>query len=261
MSEKNTHLFLDKVTRIYRSGKRNGAGDVKALDEITLRVPEGEFLAVMGASGSGKSTLLHVAAGLTSPTAGSVVVSGTHLEDLSDRQLTLFRRENIGIVFQAFNLVPTLTAEENILLPILAGGGKAFRENRAKMASAMDKILERLNLTERRTHYPDALSGGEQQRIAIARALFIDFLTDDARKTLLLADEPTGNLDSTNSEIICRLLRELCDERKHTMIVVTHESAVAKWADRVVTLRDGKILSDSSETEKKPLELELELEG
>ncbi len=237
---KNIHLTLEDVTKIYRGGSSDGSADVKALDAVSLEVPHGQFLAVMGASGSGKSTLLHAAAGLTTPTTGSASIGGTRISTLSDRALTRFRRENVGIVFQSFNLIPTLTAEENILLPILAGGGVKS----SKTTEAMDKILSRLHLIERRRHYPDALSGGEQQRVAIARALFVDFLNEDSQNSLLLADEPTGNLDTTNSEEICELLRALCDERRHTMIVVTHERAVAQWADRIITLRDGKIISD-----------------
>lgn len=236
----NIHLHLENVTKIYRGGLSDGSADVKALDGVTLEVPHGQFLAVMGASGSGKSTLLHIAAGLTTPTAGNVTIGGTRISSLSDRRLTQFRRENIGIVFQAFNLIPTLTAEENILLPILAGGGAKS----AKTADAMDEILTRLHLVERRRHYPDALSGGEQQRVAIARALFVDFLREDSRNSLFLADEPTGNLDTANSTEICELLRVLCGERHHTMLIVTHEPAVAQWADRIITLRDGKIISD-----------------
>ena len=242
----NSHLLCENITKIYRGGSLDGSADVSALKGVTLEVPHGQFLAIMGASGSGKSTLLHIAAGLTKPTSGTVRINETQISSLGDRALTLFRRENVGVVFQAFNLIPTLTAEENILLPILAGGKSGGTE---KMNAAMTQILTRLNLLERRRHYPDALSGGEQQRVAIARALFTDFLNEDSKASLLFADEPTGNLDSANSEVICRLLRELCDERKHTMVVVTHESSVAHWADRVITLQDGKILHDQTAAE------------
>lgn len=241
MSEK-IHLHFKNISKIYRGGSQDGSADVRALDGVSLEVPYGQFLAVMGSSGSGKSTLLHVASGMTKPTSGTVSIGGTQISTLSDRKLTLFRRENVGIVFQAFNLIPTLTAEENILLPLLAGGASAY--GKARLSAAMEAILSRLQLSERRHHYPDALSGGEQQRVAIARALFTDFLNEDSRDTLLFADEPTGNLDTANGEIICRLLRELCDERHHTMVVVTHEPAIAKWADRVIVLKDGKISRD-----------------
>lgn len=245
MSEQ-IHLLIENITKIYRGGSADGSADVKALNDVSLKVPQGQFLAVMGASGSGKSTLLHVAAGLTTPTSGRVQIGETLISTLSDRKLTLFRRQNVGIVFQAFNLIPTLTAEENILLPILAGGGVSAHGGSAKIASAMEQLLKRLHLLDRRSHYPDALSGGEQQRVAIARALFTDFLNENSQNTLLFADEPTGNLDTANSEVICQLLRELCTERHHTMVVVTHEPAVAKWADRVIVLKDGKILRDEA---------------
>ncbi|MDO4582554.1 MAG: ABC transporter ATP-binding protein [Planctomycetia bacterium] len=246
MPNQEIHVQLTDVFKIYPGGSSDGTADVHALRDIQLSVPRGEFLSIMGASGSGKSTLLHVLAGLTKPTSGQIQVGGTVLNALSDHDLTLFRREKIGIVFQAFNLIPTLTAEENILLPVLAGGGKqgGKKLSRQEIQDAMERLLDKLQLTSRRKHFPDTLSGGEQQRVAIARALFMDFARNDAAETLFLADEPTGNLDSANSEIVCRLLRELCDERKHTMILVTHEPAVARWTDRVVQLRDGKIVED-----------------
>ena len=240
--ETASHVSVKELRKIYRGGLHDGSSDVAAVNGISLEIPKGQFLAIMGPSGSGKSTLLHLIGGLTTATEGSVCIDGTPLDGMSDRELTLFRRKNIGVVFQAFNLVSTLTAEENILLPVLAGfQGKELHHD--KLEQALKSLLERLKLTDRRHHYPDALSGGEQQRVAIARALLIDFATD-THGSLLLADEPTGNLDSANGEVICSLLRSLCDERKHTMIVVTHESSVASWADRIVTLRDGKIVSD-----------------
>lgn len=229
------HVVIGNLKKIYRDGSRN----IAAVNGIDLTVPRGEFLAVMGASGSGKTTLLHLIAGLTAPTEGTVSVDGVRLDELSDRAQTLFRRKKIGVVFQSFNLIPTLTAEENILLPLLTGGNGSIK----KYKDALDKLLEELDLTDRRTHYPDSLSGGEQQRVAIARALLPDFAGENTG-SLLLADEPTGNLDSINSESICKLLRDLCTERHHTMIVVTHEDAVAQWADRVITLKDGRIASD-----------------
>src|SRR5579871_4919259 len=210
---------------------RQGSSTVEALRNITLSVDDGEFVAIMGASGSGKSTLLHVIAGLTSPDAGKVIVDDVELSEMSDKQLTQFRRRKIGLVFQAFNLIPSLTAEQNITLPLLADGRKVDVEGR------LVPLLEQLGLTGRRHHRPYALSGGEQQRVAIARALI-------THPAVVLADEPTGSLDSITGQDFCRLLQQLCAEQKRTILVVTHEPAVARWARRVVVLRDGQILTE-----------------
>ena len=199
---------------------------IHALNGVNLRAAAGEFVAIMGASGSGKSTLLHAMAGLTDVDSGSVRVEGQDLAELSDARLTRFRRRRIGLVFQAFNLIPSLTAEDNIRLPADAG---------ADLDGRVEKLLERLELKARRGHKPDALSGGEQQRVAIARALIAD-------PAILLADEPTGSLDSVSGQNICRLLRDLCSEQRRTIVMVTHEPAVAMWADRVVVLKDGRDL-------------------
>lgn len=201
-----------------------------------MSILDGEFVAIMGASGSGKSTLLHVMAGLTSADAGQVFVDGAELSGMPDGQLTQFRRRKIGLVFQAFNLIPSLTAEQNITLPLLADGQTAGLEDR------LQPLVERLGLAQRRQHRPDALSGGEQQRVAIARAL----ITNPA---VVLADEPTGSLDSVSGQTICRLLQELCEEQKRTIVVVTHEPAVARWAKRVVVMRDGQILTEFATAE------------
>ena len=203
---------------------QQGEGAVTALAGVDLEVVAGEFVAIMGASGSGKSTLLHALAGLTGIDGGRILVDGQDLATLSDAALTRFRRERIGLVFQAFNLIPTLSAEDNVRLPALG---------RAGLEATVDRLFTRLGLGERRRHKPDALSGGEQQRVAIARALVCD-------PAILLVDEPTGSLDSVAGQNLCTLLRGLCSDERRTIVVVTHEPAVARWADRVVVLRDGR---------------------
>ncbi|MFI4875929.1 MAG: ABC transporter ATP-binding protein [Blastopirellula sp. JB062] len=212
---------------------RQGTNVVTALNGVTLEVPQGEFTAIMGASGSGKSTLLHVMAGLTAPDSGEVLIEGERLSSFSDAKLTNFRRRRIGLVFQQFNLIPALTAIENVMLPLMAGGNAAQAETREKAA----RLLEKLGLAPRITHRPDAMSGGEQQRVAIARAL----ITDPA---IVLADEPTGSLDSVNGRALCELLKELNENEGRTIVVVTHEPAVAAWAGRIVVMKDGAICTE-----------------
>jgi putative ABC transport system ATP-binding protein len=222
-------LQVNSLTKRFRQGNAT----VEALKNVSLRIDRGEFVSVMGASGSGKSTLLHVMAGLTRPEEGGVAIDGQDLAQMSDYNLTLFRRERIGLVFQAFNLIPTLSAADNILLPLLAGGGQRLRDGQALLGS----LLERLGLAHRARHRPDALSGGEQQRVAIARAMIGD-------PSIILADEPTGSLDSVTGQSICKLLRELCKEQQRTIVVVTHEPAVAVWAERIIVLKDGRVLTE-----------------
>ena len=205
-----------------------GAGKVRALDGIDLNIAAGEFVAIMGASGSGKSTLLHAMAGLTGLDSGSIRVAGRDLAALADAALTRFRREHIGLVFQAFNLIPVLTAEDNVRLPAA---------DRPGLDERVDRIMNRLGIASRRKHKPDALSGGEQQRVAIARALIAD-------PAILLADEPTGSLDSVTGQELCGLLHELSKEDGRTICVVTHEPTVAMWADRVVVLKDGRVTAE-----------------
>ncbi|HEX4795182.1 MAG TPA: ABC transporter ATP-binding protein [Humisphaera sp.] len=218
-------LVVDKVVKQFRQGDRL----VHALNGVSLEVNQGVFLAIMGASGSGKSTLLHLMAGLAKPETGKVIVNGTNLVALTDRELTLFRRRNIGLVFQAFNLIPTLTAEENIALPLMLEG-----EN-GSSAGKVEQLLENLGLASRREHRPDAMSGGEQQRVAIGRALVSD-------PAVILADEPTGNLDSANSRSVCELLRDLCQNQGKTIVMVTHEPSVAAYAQEVAILKDGQLI-------------------
>lgn len=218
-------LAVEHVTKSFKQGDNH----VVALCDVSFSARAGEFVAIMGASGSGKSTLLHLIAGLTRPDSGQVFVGGVDLAALRDPKLTFFRRENIGLVFQSFNLIPTLTAEDNVLLPVLAGGKPGTLN--------VDELLRRVCLENRRHHRPDAMSGGEQQRVAIARALHSD-------AGVLLADEPTGSLDSVTGQKICSLLKELNTTLKRTVVVVTHEPAVARWADRVVVLKDGQTLTE-----------------
>jgi len=220
-------LVVENVTKTFRQGQ----SAVDALSSITLSVESGKFVAVMGASGSGKSTLLHAIAGLTSLDSGTITIDGNDLSKMSDRERTFFRRRQIGLVFQAFNLIPVLTAEDNIMLPVLADGrdGSIGKEQ-------VDALLERLELSPRRRHRPDALSGGEQQRVAIARALITD-------PSIILADEPTGSLDSVTGQSICQLLKDLSDEQNRTIVMVTHEPTVAIWAEEIVVLKDGHVLT------------------
>ncbi len=216
-------LVVDNVTKIFRQGDRA----VIALKGVSFSVPQGQFLAIMGASGSGKSTLLHLMAGLTGVDNGRVLIRGEDLAVMNDRQLTLFRRRHIGLVFQAFNLIPTLTAAENMALPLTLEG-----KSRREVGPKVDELLETLGLSHRREHRPDVMSGGEQQRVAIGRAP----ITDPA---VILADEPTGNLDSNNSRAVCELLRDLSVIHNKTIVMVTHEPSVATYAKEVLVMRDG----------------------
>jgi putative ABC transport system ATP-binding protein len=204
---------------------------VEALSGLDFQVKRGEFVAIMGPSGSGKSTLLHLLGGLDVPSEGEVTLAGQRLSILKDKQATLVRRHNIGFVFQFFNLLPTLTAEENIALPLLIDG-KNLRQYQARI----DTLLALVGLADRRQHKPDQLSGGEQQRVALARAL----VTEPA---IVLADEPTGNLDSKTGTSIMNLLKRSCVELNQALIAVTHDARAAAFADRVVFLRDGKIVN------------------
>jgi putative ABC transport system ATP-binding protein len=222
----------DAILSIRGLTKEHGAGParVRALRGVDLDVAPGEFVAVMGTSGSGKSTLLHLAAGLDRPTGGSVRLGGIDLACLEDDQRTLLRRQRIGLIFQSFHLLDMLTAEENVALPLAIGGRPA-----AEAARRAARALEHVGLGPRRRHRPHQMSGGEQQRVAIARALVTDPL-------LLLADEPTGNLDSCQGGRIIALLRGLADERRQTLLMVTHDAAHAALADRIIVLQDGRVV-------------------
>jgi putative ABC transport system ATP-binding protein len=221
---KNLAIETQRLTKRFHSG----AGVVEAVRDVSLRLERGEFVAVMGASGSGKSTLLHLLAGLTRPDEGTIRVMGADIHALSDRGLTYFRRKHIGLIFQAFNLIPSLSGEENIELPMLLGGEAGDPER-------VNSLIERLGLQQVRKRHPDAMSGGEQQRVAIGRALV-------RGPSLILADEPTGSLDSANGRRLCDLFRELCAESGSTVLMVTHNPVVAFSAKRFLILRDGQLV-------------------
>jgi len=214
------------LTRDYGAGEST----VHALRGVSLEVPSGQFTAVMGPSGSGKSTLMHLLAGLDTPTSGSVRVAGRELADMSDDELTLLRRKQIGFVFQAFNLLPMLSVEENVLLPARIAGAKPD-------AALVEQVIGGLGLADRRRHLPSELSGGQQQRVAIARAIV-------GRPAVLFADEPTGNLDSATGAEILGVLRGAVDQHGQTVVMVTHDAHAAESADRVIVLADGRIVED-----------------
>ena len=214
------------VTRRYGEGE----AAVNALRGVTLDVPAGQFTAIMGPSGSGKSTLMHLLAGLDRATEGTVHIGAQDITSMSDKALTKLRREHIGFVFQSFNLLPTLSAEENVVLPLTIAGRKIDRD-------ALEALLERVGLSDRRRHRPSELSGGQQQRVAIARALI-------SEPTVLFADEPTGNLDSAASTQILELMRDAVDLDGQTTVMVTHDPRAAATADRVLFLADGRIVAD-----------------
>ena len=228
--------------------RRYGEGDsaVEAVGGVSLDVPAGQFTAIMGPSGSGKSTLMHLLAGLDRPTEGTVEIGGQDITTMGDKKLTLLRRKHIGFVFQAFNLVPTLTAEENVTLPLAIAGKKINR-------SWVDAVMERVGLDDRRSHRPAEMSGGQQQRVAVARALV-------AEPTVLFADEPTGNLDSRTSAEVLGLLRDAVTAYGQTTVMVTHDAHAAAVADRVLFIADGRMVSDvEGATEDEILETVKEL--
>jgi putative ABC transport system ATP-binding protein len=212
--------------------RRFGEGEaaVDALLDVSTGFDRGRFTAIMGPSGSGKSTLMHILAGLDKPTAGTVVLDGDEITGLDDGELTRLRRDKLGFVFQFFNLLPVLTAEENLVLPLSIAGRQPDRE-------WLERLIQTVGLGDRRTHRPSELSGGQQQRVAVARALV-------SKPAVVFADEPTGNLDSKASADVLRLLRQAVDEFGQTVIMVTHDPAAAAHADRLITLRDGRIESD-----------------
>ncbi len=215
-------------TKIYGEGET----EVRALDEINVEFQAGEFTAIMGPSGSGKSTLMHCVAGLDTLTTGQSFINEVSLSDLSDRELTLLRRDKVGFVFQAFNLIPTLKAKENLTLPMDLAGQKVD-------SSWLDQIVDAVGIADRLDHRPDQLSGGQQQRVAVARALV-------SQPAIVFADEPTGNLDSITGNEVLDFLRSAVDNLNQTLVMVTHDAAAASRADRVLFLADGKIVEELS---------------
>lgn len=219
-------LKVENLNKIYGKGEN----EVKAVNNISFSVQKGEFLAIIGASGSGKSTLLHLLGGVDRPTSGKVYIDGKDIYQLDDEQLAIFRRRQVGLIYQFYNLIPILNVEENIALPCNLDGKEVNKKE-------LEELLKTLNLEKRRTHLPNELSGGQQQRVSIGRAII-------NKPAIMLADEPTGNLDSKASEEIISLLRLSNKKYNQTVIVITHDEKIALEADRVITIDDGKIIKD-----------------
>lgn len=219
-------LRIENLSKIYGKGDT----EVRALDNVSFTVPKGQFVAIIGPSGSGKSTLLHIMGGVDTPTSGHVFVDGTDITQLDETALAIFRRRQIGLIYQFYNLIPILTVEENMTLPLLLDGKKADKAH-------YDNLVEKLGLENRLSHLPSELSGGQQQRVSIGRALMNN-------PAILLADEPTGNLDSKNSKEIIELLRRFNKELNQTVIIITHDERIALSADRIIAVEDGKIVRD-----------------
>ncbi len=219
-------LEVKHLSKIYGKGETK----VKALDNVSFSVDQGEFVAIIGPSGSGKSTLLHILGGVDTPTSGQVIINDTDISTLDETALAIFRRRQIGLIYQFYNLIPILTVEENLTLPLLLDGRKPNKQQ-------IDSLIKVLGLENRLTHLPNQLSGGQQQRVSIGRALVNN-------PALMLADEPTGNLDSENSREIISLLRSFNKEHNQTVIIITHDEKIALAADRVISIEDGKITMD-----------------
>ena len=219
-------LKVENLTKIY--GK--GSTEVRALDDVSFSVKKGEFVAIVGASGSGKSTLLHLLGGVDRPTSGKVFIDGEDIFKLNDEKLAIFRRRQVGLIYQFYNLIPILNAEENITLPLSLDNRKVDQEE-------LDELIKLLGLERRKKHLPNELSGGQQQRVSIGRALI-------TRPTIVLADEPTGNLDSKSSDEIVALLKKSNKEYKQTIVMITHNMEIAKEADRIIKIEDGHIVEE-----------------
>lgn len=219
-------LKIENLSKVYGKGETA----VKALDHVSFTVNKGEFIAIVGASGSGKSTLLHLIGGVDKPTSGKVFVDGTDIYNLNETQLAIFRRRQLGLIYQFYNLIPVLTVEENMTLPLLLDGHKVDKKH-------LNDIILSLNLESRLHHLPNQLSGGQQQRVSIGRALMNN-------PAIMLADEPTGNLDSKNGNEIIELLKMFNKTYNQTLIVITHDENIALQADRIITIQDGKLKKD-----------------
>ena len=219
-------LEVKELTKIYGSGENQ----VTALDHVSFQVKKGEFIAIVGASGSGKSTLMNLIGGIDRPTSGSVVIDGKKIFDMNESEMAIFRRRNIGIVYQFYNLIPNLTVDENIMLPCLL-------DQRKPDAGKLDRIVEMTGLSHRRKHLPGQLSGGQQQRVSVGRALIND-------PAFILADEPTGNLDSRSGREVIELLMAANRQAGQTLILITHDENIALQADRILTISDGRIIRD-----------------
>ena len=221
-----TLIEVKNLNKIYGSGET----EVKALKNINLNIEQGEFVAIVGQSGSGKSTLLHLIGGVDIPSSGEVIIDGKSIYKLKEKELSILRRRKLGFIFQFFNLIPVLTAQENIEMPVLLDNEKIDKKY-------MNELLRILGLEERKNNYPSQLSGGQQQRVSIGRALA-------NKPSIILADEPTGNLDSKNSKEVLELLKYCAKKYNQTLILITHDINIAKSADRVITIEDGEIISD-----------------
>ena len=217
---------VENLTKIYGKGDT----EVRALDNVSFSIPQGQFVAIVGPSGSGKSTLLHILGGVDTPTSGSVQIGGTDISNLDETALAIFRRRQIGLIYQFYNLLPILTVEENLTLPLLLDGRKPDKQQ-------IRALVATLGLSERLKHLPNQLSGGQQQRVSIGRALVNN-------PALVLADEPTGNLDSENSREIIALLRRFNRESNQTVVIITHDERIALSADRIISVEDGRIVRD-----------------
>ena len=219
-------LKVEELCKVYGKGEN----EVKAVDGVSFSVPKGQMVAIIGASGSGKSTLLHMIGAVDRPTSGKIYLDGQDVFQQNNRELAIFRRRQVGLIYQFYNLIPVLNAEENITLPCIMDGKKPD-------PAEVDQMLALMDLKDRRSHLPSQLSGGQQQRVSIGRALF-------SKPGVILADEPTGNLDSKNSAEIIALLRKSNRERNQTMIIITHDESIARQCDRIMTISDGKIIKD-----------------